>query len=255
MIKLCITNFKVNNRQIIDKSERISSRALINAPQDISSICLSRFISTQKLLIKNGEVTFSGKLNFLKVRVCQTVTLGGSKLCVAITSSYDMQKCAAGLISPNRRRRNGRGMSRDGSWNYLFVDIIGIDGEMKSRTDAFRKNQYHERCFENFDLTQDRLRIWDYSYTRDVSRTVYSTCAFRNSLLMNFKLCVSDIQVNGHQLVGDQSSQSYMIFDDKFDSLNIQEIIIQKENDCLTAQLNGENFSVLLKKSFLTWII
>ena len=63
------------------------------------------------------------------------------------------------------------------------------------------------------------------------------------------------MQVNGKQLVGDQSSQSYMIFDDKFDSLNIQEIIIQKENDCLTAQLNGENFSVLLKKSFLTWII
>ena len=41
-----------------------------------------------------------------------------------------------------------------------------------------------------------------------------------------------------------------MIFDNKFDSLNIQEIIIQNENDCLTAQLNGETsqfgYSLLL---------
>ena len=86
-----------------------------------------------------------------------------------MTSSYDMQKCATGIISPIRRRRNGRGVGWDHSSNYIFADIIGIDGELKIRDTAFRKNQYSEFCFDNFDITKDRLRIWDYSYTRNVS--------------------------------------------------------------------------------------
>ena len=58
------------------------------------------------------------------------------------------------------------------------------------------------------------------------------------------------MQVNREQLIGDDSPQKHMIFDDKFDTLNIQEIIIHKEDDCLTAQLNGETsqfgYSLLL---------
>ena len=93
-------------------------------------------------------------------------------MCIAITSSYDLEKCAAGPTGPVRRRRNGRGFSMDGSWNYIFADIIGIDGELKFRDTAFRKNQQSEFCFTNFDLLKDRLRIWDESYTRNVSWTI-----------------------------------------------------------------------------------
>ena len=143
----------MNNQQIIGNSNRVLKAALVNHPQEIQSICTSRLIHTNKMLIKNGEVSVSGKL------------------CVAITSSYDMQNCAAGPIIPIRRRRmHGRFM--DGSWNYIFAEIIGIDGELKTRDSVFRKNQYSEFCFENFDITKDRLRIWDYSYTRNVSWTI-----------------------------------------------------------------------------------
>ena len=144
----------MNNQQVIGNSNRVFKAALVNDPQEIQSSCMSRLIHTNTMLIKNGEVSVSGKL------------------CIAITSSYDMQNCAAGPTSPIRRRRNGRGMGMDGSWNYIFAEIIGIDGELKLRDSAFRKNRHIEHCFENFDMTKDRLRIWDYSYTRNVSWTI-----------------------------------------------------------------------------------
>ena len=83
-----------------------------------------------------------------------------------------MQKCAADIIGPIRRRRVVGWGHNDGSWNYFFVKVIGIDGRTKETVHAFRKDEHRESCFENFDVTKDRLIIYDYSYTRNVSWTI-----------------------------------------------------------------------------------